>query len=98
MRAIDELEENTERLDLLDYEATKARLAEIRKAEEELSGESPENQAPEAGPASQIPGVPWPRRRGVRRRLSARSSSTWTSPSSTPCSSARRSYLTIDSQ
>ena len=31
-----ELEENTEQLDLLDYEASGARLAEIRKAQEEV--------------------------------------------------------------
>jgi ParB family chromosome partitioning protein len=39
LRAV-ELEENTERLDLLDYETSKARLAEIRQAEAEAKREA----------------------------------------------------------
>ena len=54
LRAI-ELEENTERLDLLDYEASKARLAEIKKAQEaaETQEESSQVSRGARGPSRQ---------------------------------------------
>jgi ParB family chromosome partitioning protein len=65
-----ELEENTERLALLDYEASKARLAEIRQAEAEARAEAEEKLRPDSGRKSRP--AHRPTKPGSQRDVAAR--------------------------
>jgi hypothetical protein len=101
LRAL-ELDENTERVDLDDYEASKQKLAEMHQAEAEAKREAEEEARREAKASGQPVLKPKSGPKGGRPKKprlpsSAAPSAMWRSPSASPSSSVQAGWCLIAS-